>query len=507
MVTEPTAEPGGGLRLGDLLAGPSLPPIHHVNRSGEGRWVTRVWLAESLREVEDAPADSLVLLTTAASGQATDYRLDMALRWIALRGAVGLGVVWPPGLRPSVTAAGVAGRAAVSLFALPPETDLSQLLRELWRAIDGGAPAQLGRAEQALRSLSAVEGDGGDLGAVVRAASDALGFPVEQRSPRDGDYRADLGPDRADPLCTAIPSRWSDAVVTKLVLEAAAGLACRMGWRAELARESQGRSRRDILGDLLVADEAHTAELVTWSRAVGLPVAGWHIALRLELVGPPQQDELGRIELLNQLADAAWASVGSRWDGWHPARSLGAVVLVRMSRSDPGPRAGRDVSAIARRLITELNGSYPQASLRAGVGAAHEGVGGLRTSSLEARAALMAAGSGDERNPPRVVAFDAVGIQRMLLEWFASDTAREALRQQLAPLERLGPARSGTAIRTLQTYLEHHGSVTATARALHLHRNAVSYRLQRIFEILDVDHDDPDQWLGLQLACRARLLW
>jgi DNA-binding PucR family transcriptional regulator len=41
---------------------------------------------------------------------------------------------------------------------------------------------------------------------------------------------------------------------------------------------------------------------------------------------------------------------------------------------------------------------------------------------------------------------------------------------------------------------------------LHMHRNAVSYRINQIFELLDVDRDNPDDMLLLQLACRAREL-
>jgi DNA-binding PucR family transcriptional regulator len=73
-------------------------------------------------------------------------------------------------------------------------------------------------------------------------------------------------------------------------------------------------------------------------------------------------------------------------------------------------------------------------------------------------------------------------------------------------LERLGPARGETAIRTLAAYLDEQGSIVRTASVLHLHRNAVTYRLRRIIDLLGVDLDDPDQRLALQLACRARLL-
>jgi DNA-binding PucR family transcriptional regulator len=34
----------------------------------------------------------------------------------------------------------------------------------------------------------------------------------------------------------------------------------------------------------------------------------------------------------------------------------------------------------------------------------------------------------------------------------------------------------------------------------------VAYRIERIFAELDVDPDNPDDWLLLQLACRARAL-
>jgi DNA-binding PucR family transcriptional regulator len=129
---------------------------------------------------------------------------------------------------------------------------------------------------------------------------------------------------------------------------------------------------------------------------------------------------------------------------------------------------------------------------------------GLRASAAEARGALLAARSA--RRPAGVAAHDVVGVQRMLMEWYSSDTARASVRDQLAPLEKLGPGRAETAIQTLAAYLDEQGSIVKTAQRLHLHRNAVANRLRGITELLDVDLDDPDQRLALQLACRARLL-
>ena len=50
------------------------------------------------------------------------------------------------------------------------------------------------------------------------------------------------------------------------------------------------------------------------------------------------------------------------------------------------------------------------------------------------------------------------------------------------------------------------GDEGKTAAALNLHRNAVSYRVRQIFELLEVDPANPDDRLLLQLAWRAREL-
>ena len=61
-------------------------------------------------------------------------------------------------------------------------------------------------------------------------------------------------------------------------------------------------------------------------------------------------------------------------------------------------------------------------------------------------------------------------------------------------------------IQTLHVYLDERCSLTRTAQRLNLHRNAVAYRINRVFELLEVNQDSPDDLLLLQLACRAREL-
>lgn len=70
-------------------------------------------------------------------------------------------------------------------------------------------------------------------------------------------------------------------------------------------------------------------------------------------------------------------------------------------------------------------------------------------------------------------------------------------------LVRLAQAKGGEILeRTLTEFLRHHGHWELAARALHVHRNTLRYRVTRAQEILNLDLDDPDVraflWLGLR---------
>src|SRR5690348_5976535 len=291
-----------------------------------------------------------------------------------------------------------------------------------------------------------------------------------------------------------------------LVLHAAAMTAGRLLDLARQAREVPVRSRSELLAELWMSDSAINEDLLERARQLAIPIGGWHVVVRIEAddLQDAEPDEVQRFELLEAAGQAALHAVAATGGTWYLSRIARAIVLVRVTTSNPGPQAGARAARSAERALEAIKGRLPALRFRAGVGAPHEGPTGLRASAAEARGALLAARAA--LKPPGVAAHDAVGVRRMLMEWYASDTARASVRDQLAPLERLGPARADTAIRTLAAYLDEQGSIVRTAQKLHLHRNAVANRLRGITELLELDLDDPDQRLALQLACRARLL-
>ncbi|MFB8033958.1 PucR family transcriptional regulator [Streptomyces sp. NPDC056004] len=497
----------------ELLSSPELEAVRPLVGPLDAVEVTGVRLEPRPDRLAAIPAGTVAVLLAPVPG----HLLDVAVRDAAAAGAAALvltGVTEAPhGLPAEVTATARAlaerGRVAV-LYA---EGDLAALVVAVERAVAGSAADALARVEAAAREVTAVAGDPGR---VAAAAGRALGVPVELRAAGPGEEgAAAAGPDGEIRLAAqARPGHAGTAVRSVLAL---AALAAAGGGHGDVPVRSRGR----LLAELLVAPQDQAARLAARGRALALPVDGWHIALRVEAGG---LDASNRPKALDAVMSQALTLLRT-WDGpattpgtttapsapsasspqsadsvqWNAALVDDALVLLSTWPADPGTNGRRATLARARRVVDRLAGLRPEAGLRCGVGSPHRGPLGIRASAREARAAVPRDAG------PAVAAHDAVGLDRMLLEWYASDTAREAVSELLAPVLALGPERAEPLLRTLQGYLDHNNSPARAADALHLHRNAVGARIRKVVQLTGADLNEPDVRLALQLACRAGL--
>jgi sugar diacid utilization regulator len=337
----------------------------------------------------------------------------------------------------------------------------------------------------------------------------ALGIPVQlvDDEPSSGSHVA-VGVDGEAPQWIAASAADGDlGIGLEIVLHAAAAALIGTRARALRAEELPIQSREEVLTELLSAAPTSRAGLVQRARTLEMPIDGWHVAARIEFddhADAPAADETAVYESRLRFARAALLAVRATGGTWHSARAGRAVVLVRMDRDDPGVRTAATTARTMDEALARLRPLLPATLIRCGVGSAHAGPTGLVATAAEARVAVTAHRMGGTGTA--AVPFDSVGLRRTLIEWYASDTAQEAVTTILAPLYARGPARAERLIETLHVYLDQRGSLTRTAEVLSLHRNAVGYRINQVFELLDVDRENPDDRLLLQLACRAREL-
>ncbi|WP_393062359.1 PucR family transcriptional regulator [Streptomyces sp. LN549] len=192
----------------------------------------------------------------------------------------------------------------------------------------------------------------------------------------------------------------------------------------------------------------------------------------------------------------------TRWAHGAVAVTTDSAVLLQLSKQPPDPQELKEQS---RRIVEALDTFLDAAA------APVLGIGGRQTGVAEAwvsyEQALVAA-----RAARRMPHFERVGEWEELGEFAVLlQLPDHALNASLLPkpLRALLAAAGGQGHRleeTLQSFLEHAGSVPRTAEALHIHRTSLYYRLRQIQEITGLDLDSGADRLVLHLGLRIRAL-
>lgn len=376
-------------------------------------------------------------------------------------------------------------------------------------ALDGeGIPEVLRLLAETLMTPVVLEAAGGRVlahaapGGDERSA-DALDAWAATRGERDGAAWRD-GLSAPVPLGRGTPGRLVALPVSasldelaKLVLDRTAGLVALSLLRSRQEEELLARERGSVLhglasGRVTAAAARRQAQLVGFAPASGLvlPLAAetaasvqpaeWSVVLR------DAQSELeGR---------GAAALVGQRE---RPGQLLALVALHDAAERD---RAA-DLAAAALRTAAARRLGEATLSVAVGRAAGWETAGPELRLAADGAASVGAGGFGatapwhDAR---------ALELQRLLWRWRADPELAALVDRRLGPLLAHDRRRRHALLPTLEALCANGGHKAQTARVLHLNRQALYHRLERIERLLGVDLDEPRELLTLHLAVEAR---
>ena len=176
------------------------------------------------------------------------------------------------------------------------------------------------------------------------------------------------------------------------------------------------------------------------------------------------------------------------------------VVLLPVRRNMTPAELAKRAESMRATVQARLNGP----SISAGVGRIYDDPARLNRSYVEAREAvrigLATAGTG------ATTPFDGLGVYRLLFRLRESPELEGFCDELLGPLERYDKARGTDLVYTLDRYLACNCNAARATEELHLHRNGLLYRLQRISELTGADFNDARQRLSYHLALLARSL-
>ena len=178
--------------------------------------------------------------------------------------------------------------------------------------------------------------------------------------------------------------------------------------------------------------------------------------------------------------------------------SLGAVVYTLLPGTEALPQAR--FATLAHDVVETAERAHG-IRLLAGIGSTVKHLRAVADSRRDADRVLRLLKG--ELTGRRVATIAQVGAHAFLGDLREVDSLRAAVAGgKVAALLAIDHEQGTPYVETLRAYLDALGDVAAAAKAVHVHRNTLRYRLRRLCELVDLDLDDPTERLVAELHLR-----
>ncbi|WP_353712861.1 PucR family transcriptional regulator ligand-binding domain-containing protein [Arthrobacter sp. K5] len=484
------------------------PLLRAAPDSVPGRQVRWVHSSEVLDIAPLLRGGELLLSGGQALATASDKRQVDYVRELAGRGVAALAIETGPTLPDIPESMLIAAESnGLPLFELRKVAPFVGIMQEINSILVGQSVELLQRGDEISHAMAAELAHGGGLDEVLAVLAGQTGTSVRLVSPAGltlGSAGADGGGSAggtAGALATA--STTAVDVPVRGVLAARLELEAPEGIDPAFVRVAGERSV-DILGLALLQrmppglKELAGAELM---RAVHSGAQPW----RLEQLGAAAGFAVDGPVAAVMIRSAASGRLRPALDRIladsvpHAASYADKLELIALAGLPPeGTRAAR------ASLIEALgNLDVPEGSAIA-VGPLGQGVGEAAWSMAEARRTLdLAPRTGRAASGPRQVRdADAFSAERLAAESIDGGARRDFVRRTLGPILEHDEQRNSQLLHTLTVWLDSGCNTAQAARELHLERQSMYHRLQRIFDLCGGDPRGTGRLAGLHLATR-----
>jgi purine catabolism regulator len=255
--------------------------------------------------------------------------------------------------------------------------------------------------------------------------------------------------------------------------------------RAKAIREAEKRLKGDLL-TVLLQEKLSLRDSQLWADAVGLDLAKAHVGLRFtwDSLTPPSRRRLETI-VNGEISRLGLKAI---------VNPMGLEVVC-FCEIDPGSSRPAAALSFGQAVLDQGAEEYSVSPIRCGIGSPAEELSAWREAFSQAGQALEMARRFQEN---KVLYFPDLSVYRLLFQ-FEHNPALIAFQEEILG-SLLAHEGSSELLQTLEVYFEHNGSLTQASEALFIHRNTLSYRLDRICEITGLDFEKPETRLAVELA-------
>lgn len=257
--------------------------------------------------------------------------------------------------------------------------------------------------------------------------------------------------------------------------------------RTKAVRETEKKLQSDLLSALL-QDDLSPRDARLWVEAIGLDQSQAHSAMQFSWDSPTPPSR----RRLETLINGAVIELGTKII-LHPAGET-VVCFCQIPVQDHEAKLALD---LGKKVIELSRNENINANVRCGIGAPVKKINKWHKTFKEAGLALEM-GTRLKENKPYY--YPDLSVYRLLLllenhpemEYFMKDVLGRILSDQ----------RQDNLIETLDTYFENNANLSKTAKALFIHRNTLTYRMEKISELTGIDLNNPETRFAVQLALK-----
>ncbi len=270
--------------------------------------------------------------------------------------------------------------------------------------------------------------------------------------------------------------------------------------------EVESRYQYEALMDVLQGNYAQAEEMVARARLLGYDLSIPQLPVVFELA--PDEPDYAQSVLSWQWQQRLREELLRAWPAaWiaSEARRLIALLPLDGTVDERTPSVESEqgiLTGLERALMRARQGRETSPAYSGGVGYTARTLSSIPQSYQQAQQALEIGrrlfGNG------KLHSFAQLGIYRLLFHLHGHHDLAAFYEETLGPLLDADTRGSIDPIGTLEHFFQNNGNLSETARAMHLHRNSLLYRLSRIEELLGHSLEDSEVRLSLQIALKIR---
>jgi sugar diacid utilization regulator/putative methionine-R-sulfoxide reductase with GAF domain len=311
------------------------------------------------------------------------------------------------------------------------------------------------------------------------------------------------GRDLLGVLAVVVPDEETDEDARRRALEHGSTVLAVELSKERAAAEVERRLRGDLVEEVLSGglDSAEAERLARQAERLGhrLPSRAWVIVLEPD---DDRSDAGMAAGGLQDRLDAALSELVRR-------RIVGALTLVRSASAViiAPEESVADLAAaesVAGVVLSTVGPLLKPGTASIGIGNLAGSVAELARSHIEARQALRLSKRAGAQG--RVTSYRSLGAFRLLLEVQSPEALRGFVGEVLGPLLKYAESRETPLLETLEALAAARWIRRAAARALGIHINSMTYRIERIESLTRLSLDDPETRVAIAIALRAKTM-